>query len=102
MKLKEILKKSGITYSQAAKVLNIDKFLFCHMANYKCLPTPEQLKKLCNFLNCNINEIYETQELAVATPQIDTKNIFNNKLHNTTPLNDKLNRCNSLKNEKGG
>lgn len=68
MRLKQILTEKGITYKQVAKVLEIDKPQVCRLANGKCLPTVEQAKKLCEFLSCNLLDIYSANELLYKMP----------------------------------
>ncbi len=63
MLLKELLLKNNIQQKQLAVYLGIDKEHISKIANYKCLPTPEQAKRICEFLNCNILDIYNKKEI---------------------------------------
>ncbi len=41
----------------------VDKNLLSKIVNYVCLPIPEQAKAICDYLNCEITELYDSSEL---------------------------------------
>ena len=63
MLLKEQLQKRSISQKELAEHLGIDKMQMSRLANYKCLPTPEQAKSICKYLDCNILDIYNKKEI---------------------------------------
>lgn len=97
MLLKELLQSQNKQQKELAKVLNIDKSHMSKIAGYKCLPLPEQAKKICEYLNCNILDIYNRKEVDLI---LGTKKKSNN-IDSTIyyKLSVRLNRtsCNCLK-----
>ena len=63
MLIKEYLNKQNKQQKQLAEALNIDKRDINKIVNYKCLPLPEQAEKICEFLDCNILDIYNKKEI---------------------------------------
>lgn len=63
MLIKEYLAKENKQQKQLAEALNIDKRDINKIVNYKCLPLPEQARKICEFLSCNILDIYNKKEI---------------------------------------
>lgn len=97
MLLKEMLNYKGKQQNDLAKALGVDKQYISKIANYKCLPTPEQAKQICEFLECNILDIYNKKEIDLI---LGTRNKFKAK-DNTFyyRLSVRLNKssCNCLK-----
>lgn len=97
MLLKELLKEKNLQQKDLMKVLNADKQFISRLANYKYLPTPEQAKKICDFLECNIFDIYNKSEIDLI---LGTRRASRNKdSHLYYRLSVRLNKsgCNSLK-----
>lgn len=65
MKLKEIIQKKNIKQKDLAQALGIDEPQMSKIINYKCLPTPVQAIKMCEFLNCDIFDIYRRFEIDI-------------------------------------
>lgn len=63
MLLKELLAKANLQQKDLVKALGQDKYYISKIANYKCLPTPEQASIICKMLNCNILDIYNKNEI---------------------------------------
>ena len=63
MLLKEMLHNQNKMQKDLAQILDTDKQYISKLANYKCLPTPEQAQKICTYLNCNILDIYNKKEI---------------------------------------
>lgn len=63
MLIKEYLNKQNKQQKQLAEALSIDKRDINKIVNYKCLPLPEQAEKICEFLDCNILDIYNKKEI---------------------------------------
>ena len=63
MLIKEYLNKQNKQQKELAEALNIDKRDINKIVNYKCLPLPEQAEKICEFLDCNILDIYNKKEI---------------------------------------
>lgn len=99
MLLKELLIKNNIKQKDMANALNIDKEHMSKIANYKCLPTPEQSIKMCEMLNCNILDIYNKKEIDLI---LGTKKASRNQDSDLYyKLSVRLNKssCNCLKRE---
>lgn len=45
----------------------VDAWLLSKMANYVCLPIPEQAKVICEYFNCEITELYDPSELLLVS-----------------------------------
>ena len=45
----------------------VDKNLLSKMVNYVCLPIPKQAKAICDYLNCEITELYDPSELPLVS-----------------------------------
>lgn len=45
----------------------VDAGLLSKMANYVCLPIPEQAKVICEYFNCEITELYDPSELLLVS-----------------------------------
>lgn len=63
MRLQEQILKNKMTAKEVAKNLNVDEPTISRFVNYKCLPIPSMLEKICNVLNCNISDIYNDDEI---------------------------------------
>ena len=59
-----------------AELLQADKSYISKIANYKCLPTPQQAKAICEYLECNILDIYNKKEIDLI---LGTKRASNNQ-----------------------
>ncbi len=99
MLLKELLIKNNIKQKEMAKELNIDKEHMSKISNYKCLPTPEQAKKMCNFLDCNILDIYNKKEIDLILGCKKAKRNQDNNLYYRLSVRLNKSGCNCLKQE---
>lgn len=57
------MKQKNIQQKELAKITNTDKRYISEVANYKCLPLPEQADQICKYLGCNILDIYNKKEI---------------------------------------
>ena len=65
MKLKEVRQSKDITADSLAKQLGVDTPMMSRFENYKCLPIPSMLEKLCKILNCSVSDIYKDNEIYI-------------------------------------
>lgn len=65
MKLQEIRRERGFEQAEFAKKIETSAPMMSCFENYKCIPVPEMLKKICEVLECNIEDIYEKKEIFV-------------------------------------
>lgn len=63
MNLKFYLKKTEISQKELADQLGTSEPMISKFSNYKCLPIPEDMKKMCNILQCNVLDIYDKDEI---------------------------------------
>lgn len=65
MKLQEQLTKKEMTGKELAEKIGTDVGMVSRFNNYKCLPIPPMLEEICKALGCEINDIYEDNEIYV-------------------------------------
>lgn len=75
MLLKEMLASQNKQQNNLAKYLNVDNSYISKICNYRCLPLPTQAKAICEYLNCNILDIYNKREIDLI---LGTKKASNN------------------------
>lgn len=68
MSYKKIFDELGIQQKDLLTELNrddsrIDKSLLSKIVNHIVLPTKQQLKTICEFLNCHVLDLYSTNEI---------------------------------------
>ena len=63
MNLKFYLTKTRLSQRELAEKLGTSEPMISKFSNYKCLPVPEDMKKLCKVLDCNVLDIYEKNEI---------------------------------------
>lgn len=69
MKLKAIRDKKQITATELAIKTGTTKDWMSRFENYKCIPIPDTLKKICDILECSIFDIYNKNEINFFEPQ---------------------------------
>ena len=65
MKLKQIRISKCVKAKALADAIQTDEPMISKFENYKCLPIPKQLEKICEVLECSINDIYEDEEIYI-------------------------------------
>lgn len=63
MRLKDIRLERGMTQEQVAVALKTDVPQLSRLENYKCLPIPADMDVLTEILNCEIEDLYDTDEI---------------------------------------
>lgn len=97
MLLKELLARQGKQQNDLAKYLNLDKEQISKIANYVCLPTPEQARLICEFLNCNILDIYNKKEIDLILGCKKSNRVQDNNLYYRLSVRLNKSGCNCLK-----
>ena len=97
MLLKEYLKRENKQQKELAEYLNIDKVQMSEIANYKVLPLPEQVDKICEFLNCNILDIYNKNEIDLVKGVKKASRNKNDNLYYRLSVRLNKSGCNCLK-----
>ena len=64
MKLQEKILEKGLTNKMLAEKIGSDAPMVSRYTNYKCLPTPETMKAICEALNCMVEDIYREEEIS--------------------------------------
>ena len=60
IKIKEVARKNkGWSLYRLAKELNANQQTVCSWANARTQPSYENMKKLCNCLNCTLDDIFK-------------------------------------------
>lgn len=65
MRLKQERISAAMSQSELAKRIKTDEPTLSKIENYKVLPIPEMLEKICKVLNCKISDIYMDKEIYV-------------------------------------
>lgn len=65
MKLKEVRQNKKIKADELAKKVGVDTPTISRFENYKCLPVPKMLEKICEILGCKISDIYQDKEIYI-------------------------------------
>lgn len=65
MEMRKIRTQQMVKAKELASVIKKDEPMISKFENYKCLPIPEDLRKICEYLNCKIEDIYDDDELYV-------------------------------------
>ena len=65
MEMRKIRLQQMVKAKELAEVIQKDEPMISKFENYKCLPIPEDLRKICEFLNCEVDDIYEEDELYI-------------------------------------
>jgi len=70
-KYKKIMLDNGIMQKDLLEVIHrvdnrVDKSLLSKMVNDVCLPIPKVLETICNYLNCNVLDLYDIREIDIA------------------------------------
>lgn len=70
MKLQEKRRERGLEQADLAKRVGTNAPMMSNFENYKCLPIPTMLTKICEELNCERQDIYTDNELYVKKQKI--------------------------------
>ena len=62
-KLRQVRIAKGRQQKELARSIGTDEPMMSRFENYKCLPIPSMLKRLTEELGCNVEDIYESQEI---------------------------------------
>ena len=100
MYLKQLLCNKNIKHKELAKILNTDKSVVSKIMNYKVLPIPEDAQKICNYLNCNILDLYELKEIVLKNIACKSNNKEVDKKYYRLSVRLKLGGCNLLQQPK--
>lgn len=63
MKLKQVRLAKGRKAKELALSIGTDEPLMSKFENYKCLPIPPMMEKLCKELECQPTDLYEKEEM---------------------------------------
>lgn len=75
MNLRELRIKNGIKAKELAEKVGTDEAMMSRFENYKCLPTPPTMAKLCDELSCVPTDIYDSSEMYYQAPAHKTKRL---------------------------
>lgn len=65
MELQERRRERGLEQADLAKRIGTNAPMMSNFENYKCLPVPKMLAKICEELHCTRQDIYSDNELYV-------------------------------------
>lgn len=63
MKLKEKREEKGIMAKALGKRVGISPDMMSRFENYKCLPVPTDMEKICRELECDVEDLYSRTEI---------------------------------------
>lgn len=101
MKLKKIREIKQITASELAQAIGTDKYMISKYENNICLPTPEMMKRICNFLQCQILDVWEKHEIYITPSNLrfNARNEFNRVNYYNFGVRLPKSSCNTLNRE---
>lgn len=65
MKLKEVRSYRNIGQAEFAERVGTTSPMMSNFENYKCIPVPNMLKRMCDILECDMSDIYEDEEIYI-------------------------------------
>lgn len=68
MRLKERRRLRGLKAKTLGKSIGLDESMISRFENYRCLPTPPDMEKLCRALGCTVRDLYDPAEIRYAAP----------------------------------
>lgn len=81
-KYKKIMSTKGIQQKEVLDAVHrvdrrVDKSLLSKIVNDVCLPTPQQLKVICDTLVCDVADVYDPREIALGdvSPNINKNTV---------------------------
>jgi transcriptional regulator with XRE-family HTH domain len=77
-KLKTVRKKKGFTQEEIARHIAVDTLNYSRKENGEVKITPKEWEKIANFLNCDVEEIYEENE-----PNVSYNNLRKSPVNNS-------------------
>lgn len=66
--LKKIRERKGVTQTQLAIAVGTDKYMISKFENNVCLPVPLMTKRICSFLETDLDKIWKRTEIYI-TPR---------------------------------
>lgn len=63
MKLKDVRLSKGIKAKELGIKVGTDEAMMSRFENYKCLPTPPTMEKICKELGCEVLDLYDRNEV---------------------------------------
>ena len=69
MRLKEKRLASGLKAKALGQAVGLDESMISRFENYRCLPTPPDMDKLCRALACAVSDLYDPAEIRFARPK---------------------------------
>lgn len=66
MKLREKRNERKLSQDELSRLIDIDEPMLSKFENYKCLPIPRTMELLLQALDCDLSDIYESQEITYA------------------------------------
>lgn len=100
MYLKQIFCNKEVKHNALTKLLDMDKSTISKIMNYKVLPTPIDAQKICNFLKCDITDIYEPKEIMLKNIGFKKCETKVDKKYYRLSVRLKLGGCNLLQQPK--
>ncbi len=77
MRLKEVLEERNVKAVDLAMNVGTDESTMSKFINYKCLPIPKTMEKICKQLKCVIEDIYKDNEVFYKKQKKSHKNSSN-------------------------
>ena len=69
MKLRHYLRLKNIQQKELARQTQLSESLVSKFNNYVCLPVPQDMKKICDALNCDVLDLYDKDEILFVKPK---------------------------------
>lgn len=63
MKLKAIREEKGLLSKSLGRRIGLSADMMSRIENYRCLPIPDDMKRLCQALECDVDDLYDRAEI---------------------------------------
>lgn len=73
MRMREVRQAKNVKAKELADAIETDEPMISKFENYKCLPVPKQLERICDYLQCTIEQIYKDEEIYIKKTKQETK-----------------------------
>lgn len=80
MRLHEQILKTGKTKKEIAQEVKTDAPMLSRFINYKCLPIPTMMDDICKVLGCDVEDIYDANEISFTKKKKAKRKTENYKL----------------------
>lgn len=100
--LKKIRERKGVTQTQLAIAVGTDKYMISKFENNVCLPVPLMTKRICSFLETEMDKIWKRSEIYIVPRNLaqERRNELNRAINYNFSCRLPKDCCNALQQDK--